>query len=174
MDKYSKITITFKNGESVTFNKNDWDDYSYDGKSVIVKNEGAWVGIYNLDIVAAVELAKDDNDECNKQYTSSGKYMTADRYNEIRKSASRQSGAFWHCALFLASIGMQPDAIYKELRKSPGIMDTEMVDDYDKVVELEDGTQAPYGVRVIKTYLSEINSARDRHREYLEKEPLTD
>lgn len=53
---YNKIEITFKNGESVIYNKGSWDDYAYDGKAVIVKNNGSWVGIYNFDNVAWVEL----------------------------------------------------------------------------------------------------------------------
>lgn len=56
MDNFEKIEITFKNGESVIYNRGDWDDYAYDGNAVIVKKQGAWVGIYNFDNVAFVEL----------------------------------------------------------------------------------------------------------------------
>lgn len=56
MEYAEKIEITFKSGETITYNKNDWDDYAYDGKAVIVKKKGAWVGIYNFDNVFCVEL----------------------------------------------------------------------------------------------------------------------
>ena len=48
--------ITFKSGEAITYKANEWDDYSYDGKSVAVKNHGEWVGIYNFDNAFSVEL----------------------------------------------------------------------------------------------------------------------
>ena len=53
---FEMIVITFKSGESVTYKKGEWDDYSYDGKSVIVKKNGAWIGIYNFDNVFCVEM----------------------------------------------------------------------------------------------------------------------
>lgn len=56
MNHAEKIEITFKGGESVIYNKGDWDDYAFDGQAVIVKNKGAWVGIYNFDCVFCVEL----------------------------------------------------------------------------------------------------------------------
>lgn len=56
MEYANKIEITFKSGETTTYDKNEWDDYAYDGKAVIVKYKGAWVGIYNFDNVFCVEL----------------------------------------------------------------------------------------------------------------------
>lgn len=56
MESADKIEITFRSGETVTYDKDDWDDYAYDGKAVIVKNKGAWVGIYNFDHVFCAEL----------------------------------------------------------------------------------------------------------------------
>ena len=56
MDHAEKITITFKSGEYVTYEKGEWDDYSYDGKSVGVKLKGAWIARYNFDCVFCVEL----------------------------------------------------------------------------------------------------------------------
>ena len=56
MDNYEKIEITFKSGETITYDKDKWDDYAFDGKAVIVKKNGAWVGIYNFDNVFCVEL----------------------------------------------------------------------------------------------------------------------
>lgn len=53
---YTDLEITFKSGESITYSKGEWDDYSYDGKAVAVKKDGAWVGLYNFDNVFCVEL----------------------------------------------------------------------------------------------------------------------
>ena len=53
---YTDLEITFKSGETITYSKGEWDDYSYDGKSVAVKKSGAWVGLYNFDSVFCVEL----------------------------------------------------------------------------------------------------------------------
>lgn len=53
---YTDIEITFKSGDTITYGKDEWDDYSYDGTSVCVKKDGAWVGIYNFDHVFSVEL----------------------------------------------------------------------------------------------------------------------
>ena len=53
---YKTITITFKNGSTCILEaeKEDWDDYSYDGKALIVKKGGAWVDIYNMDCIFSV------------------------------------------------------------------------------------------------------------------------
>ena len=53
---YTNLEITFKSGETITYSRGEWDDYSYDGKSVAVKKDGAWVGLYNFDNVFCVEL----------------------------------------------------------------------------------------------------------------------
>jgi hypothetical protein len=53
---YTDLEITLKSGETITYSKGEWDDYSYDGKSVAVKKSGAWVGLYNFDNVFCVEL----------------------------------------------------------------------------------------------------------------------
>lgn len=56
MEYAERIEITFKNGETITYGKDQWDDYAFDGNAVIVKHKGAWVGIYNFDHVFCVEL----------------------------------------------------------------------------------------------------------------------
>ena len=56
MDKFTKIEITFKSGETITYGDGEWDDYSYDGKAIIVKKDSAWIGVYNFDNVFCVEL----------------------------------------------------------------------------------------------------------------------
>jgi hypothetical protein len=55
---YTDLEITFKSGETLTYKDGEWDDYSYDGKSVAVKKSCTWVGIYNFDNVFCVELKK--------------------------------------------------------------------------------------------------------------------
>ncbi len=52
------IKITFKNGHHniVTWNKDTYTDYKYDGKCfIIIKNE-QWVGIYNMDSITSVVI----------------------------------------------------------------------------------------------------------------------
>lgn len=56
MESAERIEITFKSGETITYDKDKWDDYAFDSKAVIVKQKGAWVGIYNFDNVFCVEL----------------------------------------------------------------------------------------------------------------------
>jgi hypothetical protein len=56
MENAERIEITFKSGETISYGKGEWDDYAYDGKAIIVKKSGAWIGIYNFDDVFCVEL----------------------------------------------------------------------------------------------------------------------
>ena len=56
MEYAERIEITFKNGETVSYGKDEWDNYSYDGKTVRVKLKGVWAAIYNMDCVFSVEL----------------------------------------------------------------------------------------------------------------------
>lgn len=56
MESAERIEITFKSGETISYDKDKWDDYAYDGKAVIVKKNSAWIGIYNFDDVFCVEL----------------------------------------------------------------------------------------------------------------------
>lgn len=56
MESAERIEITFKSGETISYGKGEWDDYAYDGRAVIVKQKGAWIGIYNFDHVFCVEL----------------------------------------------------------------------------------------------------------------------
>lgn len=55
-ESFNRLEITFKSGETIAYNSGEWDDYAYDGKAVIVKRNGAWVGIYNFADVFCVEL----------------------------------------------------------------------------------------------------------------------
>lgn len=56
---YSRIEITFKSGDTIIYDKGEWDDYSYDGNAIMVKLYGAWIGIYNFKDVFCVELKEE-------------------------------------------------------------------------------------------------------------------
>ena len=57
---YSKLKITFKNGNSVEYTTSDtiseWDDWALQDGFVVIKKEHAWIAIYNTSDVLAVEL----------------------------------------------------------------------------------------------------------------------
>ena len=53
----ANLTITYKNGETIVYPAGEWDDYSYDGTAVRVKRGDVWVGVYNFDMIAFVELS---------------------------------------------------------------------------------------------------------------------
>lgn len=50
---YNRIEITLKGGHTAYWeaDKGEWDDYAYDGTAIIIKKNGAWVAIYNMDSV---------------------------------------------------------------------------------------------------------------------------
>lgn len=48
------IKIVMINSEEIKWTSNDWDDYMYDGKYFIIKKNGVWVGMYNLDYVISI------------------------------------------------------------------------------------------------------------------------
>lgn len=48
------IRITMINSEEVEWSSTKWDDYLYDGKYFIIKKDGVWVGMYNLDYVISI------------------------------------------------------------------------------------------------------------------------
>lgn len=50
------IKIVMSNSETVTWTKEEWDDYQYDGKFFIIKKNGAWIGFYNLDYVISITI----------------------------------------------------------------------------------------------------------------------
>lgn len=56
MKQYNTIEISLKDGHAAVWeaNKDEWDDYSYTGSAFIVKKNGAWVGIYNMDCVHSI------------------------------------------------------------------------------------------------------------------------
>ena len=56
MKNYNIIKITLANRHTATWeaSKGEWDDYAYDGKVFIVKKDGSWVGLYNMEHVICV------------------------------------------------------------------------------------------------------------------------
>lgn len=38
----------------------EWDDYSYEGAVFVVKYNGSWVGIYNMDNVLSIIIEEDN------------------------------------------------------------------------------------------------------------------
>lgn len=48
------IKIVMTNSEEIKWTGDSWDDYLYDGKFFIIKKDGAWVGMYNLDYVISI------------------------------------------------------------------------------------------------------------------------
>lgn len=50
----STIKIKMFDSEDIKWTGSSWDDYSYDGKFFIVKKDGAWVGMYNLDYIISI------------------------------------------------------------------------------------------------------------------------
>lgn len=56
MKNYNTIEVTMKDGQSSIWeaDKDEWDDYAYDGKVFIIKKNGSWNGIYNMDCVLSV------------------------------------------------------------------------------------------------------------------------
>ena len=60
---FTRIRITLLNGNSIVIDKDYWDDYSYDGRFIIIKKEGAWVAMYNAKEIFSVVLEKENEDD---------------------------------------------------------------------------------------------------------------
>lgn len=56
MEYAETLTIEFFDGKPRTFNKDEWDDYSYDGDFVVIKNKGAWVAMYAAANILSLEI----------------------------------------------------------------------------------------------------------------------
>ena len=57
---YKTVKITFNNGNSVRYNKNEWSDWELiDGFVFIKNNDGVGIAIYNTNSIFAIELLKD-------------------------------------------------------------------------------------------------------------------
>ena len=54
--QYKTIKVGLKSGMIAVWeaSKGEWDDYMYIDNLFVIKKDGAWVGIYNMDTVASV------------------------------------------------------------------------------------------------------------------------
>lgn len=58
------IVITLRDGTIITWTEEEYEDYSYEGSVFVVKrNNGEWVGIYNMSHVVSVEVGFSANEE---------------------------------------------------------------------------------------------------------------
>ena len=59
------LKITFKDSEVVFWDEDEFDDYFYDGKVFAIIKGKQWVGLYNIDCIAAIVYSEDgfDDDE---------------------------------------------------------------------------------------------------------------
>lgn len=48
------IKITMTNSQEVKWNKEEYDNYMYDGKFFIIMKNNEWIGFYNLDAVISI------------------------------------------------------------------------------------------------------------------------
>lgn len=49
-----RIRIYFKDGKTDIIPQKFWDDYEYADRMFVVKKGGAWIAVYNMDIVACI------------------------------------------------------------------------------------------------------------------------
>ena len=54
MKLYTTIEIVLMNGDKQVWHEGEWDDYEYDGRMFIIKNSGAWVGMYNINVIHSI------------------------------------------------------------------------------------------------------------------------
>lgn len=50
------IKITLKNGNLVTWEKDSYTDYKYDGKCFIIIRNEQWIGFYNIDHTISITV----------------------------------------------------------------------------------------------------------------------
>ena len=50
------LEIVFKNGDMAHYAIEEYTDYKYDGKYLIVIYDKQWIGFYNLDCVEYIEV----------------------------------------------------------------------------------------------------------------------
>lgn len=51
---YETIIVIMKDGKCAEWEKDDWNDYTYDGKCFIVMKDGTYIGFYNIDEVRTI------------------------------------------------------------------------------------------------------------------------
>lgn len=61
------ITITMNNSQEVKWQKEEYDNYRYDGKFFIIMKNGEWIGFYNLDAVKSIVVQKQEGKQENEK-----------------------------------------------------------------------------------------------------------
>lgn len=51
-----RIEIVFKNGKKCVWNKQEFDDFNYDGKCMIIKKDERLVAVYPIDAFALLSF----------------------------------------------------------------------------------------------------------------------
>lgn len=52
------IIITMANSQEIKWQKEEYDNYIYDGKFFIIAKNGEWIGFYNLNTVISIVIEK--------------------------------------------------------------------------------------------------------------------
>ncbi len=52
------IIITMADSQEIKWQKEEYDNYIYDGKFFIIAKNGEWIGFYNLDTVTSIVVEK--------------------------------------------------------------------------------------------------------------------
>ena len=60
------LVIKFKNSDIAHYSPSEYTDYEYDGKCFIVIKDKQWIGIYNMDVVACVNVTTMEEAEGKK------------------------------------------------------------------------------------------------------------
>lgn len=61
------IIITMNNSQEVKWQKEEYDNYRYDGKFFIIMKNGEWIGFYNLDAVISIIVKKQERKQDNEK-----------------------------------------------------------------------------------------------------------
>ncbi len=56
MEYAERIEITFKSGETISYGKGEWDDYSFTGNAVVVKQKGARI-VVSAEMMLTMKLS---------------------------------------------------------------------------------------------------------------------
>lgn len=56
--EYTELKITLKNGNTIVFGKDEWNDYKFTGSAIaVIDGAGAWKAIFAFSEVLSVELS---------------------------------------------------------------------------------------------------------------------
>ena len=54
-ENMKRLEIELKNGKKCVWNENEFSEYSYDGKIMVIKKYDRWVGVYPIDALLSFE-----------------------------------------------------------------------------------------------------------------------